>query len=269
MFVGWVRENSFVKDLENFSKKVLLDIYLIQKAKEKGIIFASYKGDEMCGIITGIVFAKTIFIHNFAYLQEMKDEDKKRLIAIFLKNLSHTNSEKTILLLAKKEEYPLFLEAGFEVYGDFSKAIYQGGAVFNFSNSMSKSINNDNYKQIIKLVDFVAFNEDRYEYILDNIKHSSLILSTRFGYMHSYGLDTNMIKLSPWIVDSGAFDDAEKLLRGVIYHRGLKNLIAFIPTNISEIKELYENYNFKFESGYKLLYKNEKPNINMEMVYGF
>jgi len=134
---------------------------------------------------------------------------------------------------------------------------------------MGKHISNENYLPIVKQIDFLAFNEDRVDFITKIAKPSSLLLSTKFGFQHSYAIDKAIIKISPWIMDDGAFDDAEKLLRGVIYHRGLKILIAFIPADILEIKELYESYNFKFESGYKLLYKNEKPNINLEMVYGF
>ena len=66
-----------------------------------------------------------------------------------------------------------------------------------------------------------------------------------------------------------AFLDAEKLLRGVIYHRGLKNLISFIPESISEIVDLYKSYNFEFKSGYKLMYKNKKPDIKLDSIYGF
>ncbi|MBI3874065.1 MAG: hypothetical protein HY307_03565, partial [Arcobacter sp.] len=154
MFVGWIRQDSFLQDLEAFATKVLIDKNLISKTKEYGEIFASYDGQEMCGIITASIFNHTILINNFAYLAHTTDDDKKRLLNILLTNLDYLDKEKIILFMAKKEESELFIEAGFQVYDSFSKATYEGGAVFNFSNSMGKSISNENYQNIIKLVDF-------------------------------------------------------------------------------------------------------------------
>ena len=64
-----------------------------------------------------------------------------------------------------------------------------------------------------------------------------------------------------------SFIDAEKLLRGVLYYRGLKIVYAFIPTNIDEIVELYHQYKFKNEGNYRLQYLGEKPNIRLESLY--
>jgi len=57
-------------------------------------------------------------------------------------------------------------------------------------------------------------------------------------------------------------------MRGVIYHRGLKKIIAFIPSDVEEITNLYQTYKFEITDGYELMYLNDKPNINIEMIYG-
>lgn len=268
MFVGWIRKNSLEKDLETLSSKVLLDKNGILKAfeEDQSLCYGIYEKENLVGILTAMSLEHTILINNFAYLSNVNKTIRERIIALFFKNIS---TSKTILFLAKSDEIDIFSNFGFVQYGNFLKATYKGGAVFNFTNAMGKHISTENYLPIIKQIDFLAFNEDRVDFITKNAKPSSLLLSTKFGFQHSYAIDKAIIKISPWIMDDGAFDDAEKLLRGVIYHRGLKILIAFIPADILEIKELYESYNFKFESGYKLLYKNERPNINLEMVYGF
>jgi hypothetical protein len=268
MFVGWIRKDSLEKDLDTLLLQVLIDKSSILKAfeEDKSLCYGIYDGDKLSGILTAVNLEKTIIINNFAYLSNINKTLRERIITLFFKNIT---TNKTILFLAKSDEIELFNNFGFVEYGKFLKATYKGGAIFNFTNAMGKYISNENYLHTIKQVDFLAFDEDRLDYITKLSKQSSLMLSTKFGYQHSYSIDKAIIKISPWIMDDGAFDDAEKLLRGVIYHRGLKILIAFIPADILEIKELYESYNFKFESGYKLLYKNEKPNINMEMIYGF
>ncbi|MEA2028925.1 MAG: hypothetical protein U9N49_08110, partial [Campylobacterota bacterium] len=107
------------------------------------------------------------------------------------------------------------------------------------------------------------------EYIFSNIfKSSSLVLSTDYAYQHSYALDKSTIKISPWIGEDGAFDDAEKLIRGVIYHRGLKRIFTFIPKDVENIVDLYKSYKFELEGEYYLMYKNAKPTIDIEMIYG-
>ena len=65
-------------------------------------------------------------------------------------------------------------------------------------------------------------------------------------------------------MDDGAFSDSEKILRGVIYHRGLKKLFAFIPSEVKEITDLYASYKFDMSDEFTLLYKNSKPSINLE-----
>ena len=61
--------------------------------------------------------------------------------------------------------------------------------------------------------------------------------------------------------------DAEKLLRGVLYYRGLKKIFAFIPKDIKEISELYESYKFKKDGNFSLLYLGEKPELKLENLY--
>lgn len=70
-------------------------------------------------------------------------------------------------------------------------------------------------------------------------------------------------------MEDAAYIDAEKILRGVIYHRGLKRIFAYIPSDVDEITNLYKSYNFSLSEEYSLLYINKKPDINLEMVYGF
>ena len=69
-------------------------------------------------------------------------------------------------------------------------------------------------------------------------------------------------------MEDASFSDAEKLLRGVIYHRGLKKIIAFIPSDVKEITDLYKSYKFELKDRMLLMYKNQKPSINLEMIYG-
>lgn len=271
MFVGWIRKNTFLSDLDEFEKSQTIDKNLILNtvSENLSLCFGAYEDNKLVSFVTAYSFEKHILINNFYYQDEVDEEIKKRLIKILLNNLYE--DEKSIIILSNVEEKNIFTSLGFLEYAKFKKAIYSGGSVaFNFSNATAKSINNDGYMPIMKNLDARCFNDDRMEYITKNIfKSSSLMLSTQFGYQHSYALNKSIIKISPWIMENGSFNEAEKLLRGIIYHRGLKKLIAFIPGGVKEITDLYESYGFNLTDDRYLMYKNTKPNLDLEMVYGF
>lgn len=271
MFVGWIRKNTFLSDLEEFEKFKVIDKNLILNTvlENQSLCFGAYEDKKLVGFITAYSFEKHILINNFSYLDELDEDIQKRLVKILLNNIFE--DEKSIMILSTPEEKSMFSSLGFLEHAKFKKALYSGGSVaFNFSNATAKSINNDGYMPIMKNLDSRCFNDERMEYITKNIfKSSSLMLSTQLGYQHSYALNKSIIKISPWVMEDGAFNEAEKLLRGVIYHRGLKKLVAFIPSDVKEITDLYESYNFNLTDSRYLMYKNTKPNLDLEMMYGF
>ncbi|MCW8837472.1 MAG: hypothetical protein OQK11_02100, partial [Thiovulaceae bacterium] len=127
-----------------------------------------------------------------------------------------------------------------------------------------------NYLPIMTSIDKIAFEQDKTPYTKNILlKQSSLVLSTQSGYQHSYAINKSLIKISPWIMRDAAFSDAEKMIRGIIYHRGLKKIFAYVPSGVKEITDLYESYKFDMSEEYTLFYKNSKPYINLEMVYAF
>ncbi|MDH4945314.1 hypothetical protein [Sulfurimonas sp. C5] len=271
MFIGWIRAKNFSSDLEIFSNTITIDKSLVLKTFEQNpsLCFGAYNENKLVAFISAYEMPNSILINNFYYMNEITDDTKKRLVKLLLNNASQTN--KSICVMSKKDEKTMLMAFGFKEYAKFKKAIYVGGAAaFNFSNATAKSIANENYIPTITKLDKKAFGESRMEYIRDILfKQSSLVLSTDFGYQHSYAIDKTLVKISPWIMEDAAYIDAEKILRGVIYHRGLKKLFAFIPSDVAEITNLYKTYNFNLDEEYSLLYINEKPDINLEMVYGF
>ncbi len=272
MFIGWLRKSSFKTDLEEFSKDRLVDTNLVLNTvnENQDLCFGAYDERKLIAFITAFRFQNSILINNFYYDDNVSSDVKKRLINLLLNNSYDENSP--ILFMAKdKTELPILKRFKFKEYAKFKKAVFNGGgAAFNFSNATAKSISGDNYITTIHKLDADAMGYDRVEYITRSVmKQSSLMLSTQFGYQHSYAVDKTLVKISPWIMVDEAFTDAEKLIRGVIYHRGLKKLLAYIPKDVKEITDLYESYNFKLVDDYTLVYLNEKPNINLASVYAF
>jgi hypothetical protein len=271
MFIGWIRKKSFYDDLVALAKKITIDQNLITKTVEEdqSLSFGIYENNELLGIITAYRFENSVLINNLYYIKELEDEVIQRVFKILLNNLYEDT--KPILFLASKSEKQIVEKLGFLKYADFKKAVHSGaGVAFNFSNATAKSISNENYLGVLKQLDQKGFGEQRVEYVTKSVmKSSSLVFSTQFAFQHSYALNQNIVKISPWIVEPGAYTDAEKLLRGVLYHRGLKTLVAFVPKNNKEITDLYQSYKFELVDDFSLMYLNNKPNIDLNYIYGF
>ena len=269
MFVGWIRKETFVDDLEKFSEKKIIDKNLILTSYESrnDLCYGAYDKDKLVCFLTAYEFENSLIINNFYYFDTVDDKIKERVLRLFLNNSSF--EEKTILILSNVIDMRLLETFFFKKYADFTKAIYTGDAEsFDFSNEMAKSLSNKNCMSIVNSVDTKAFQEKRIDYIKEKLfKTSSLLLSTSTGYLHSYALHTKIIKISPWVTEEHAFDDAEKLLRAVVFHRGLKKIIAYIPKESKKITKLYKSYNFELSDNYQLMYKNKKPKIDLEMIY--
>jgi hypothetical protein len=271
MFVGWIRKDSFKSDLDELEKSCVIDKNLLQNSAfyNQRLCFGAYEENRLEAVISAFNFDKSIYINNFYYKQNVSEEVKKRLVKLLLRNIEF--GDKSIYLLVKEDEKEIFSSLGFESFAKFRQVIYSSsGAVFNFNKAMAKSISNENYANIIKQIDKACFNDDRFGYVTKSVfKTSSLLLSTQSGFQHSYALNKSIIKLSPWIMRDMSYDDSEKMMRGVIYHRGLKKILAFIPEEVEEITNLYKTYKFDFLEQYELMYLNKKPNLNIEMIYGF
>ncbi|PLY10772.1 MAG: hypothetical protein C0626_03835 [Arcobacter sp.] len=266
MFVGYLR-NSFEEELSAIIESdKLFDLELLKQTYEvyPEYCFAAYDEGKIVGVISAYAFSKHIFINVINVLDEHK-EVLTRLIKLLVQNVSSMN----IYVLVEDKLNSYFTAFKFQEHSKFLRYMHSGEAVaFNFSNSTAKQVSGENYVEISKEIDKKVFWDDREEYIKkDCVFSNSLKLSTTSGFMHSYVVNKRYIRISPWLMQNESYLDAEKLLRGVLYYRGLKKIFAFIPKDIKEISELYESYKFKKDANFTLLYLGEKPEIKLENLY--
>ncbi|MDD3774772.1 MAG: hypothetical protein PHV08_02305 [Sulfurovaceae bacterium] len=270
MFVGWIRPD-LKEDIMQLSKEAICDKYLCYHTYKanKSLCFGIYNKEKLVGFISAFAWEKSIIINNFCYTVAIDDETKMRLIRLLLRNIE--SKQKPVLILANEHEKELFSQVDFQEYTSFYQAVrIENNASFNFSHATAESINGENYLSVANQLDEKAFGEHRPHYMSDIMqRHSSLSLCTQNGYLHSYALGKRYIRIAPWIMKTSAYIDAEKLLRGVLYHRGLKKIIAYVPTVIKEITDLYESYKFEFQKTYHLMYLHRPPILNLEMIYAF
>ncbi len=266
MFIGYLK-NGFEDSLEELSNNnPLFDLELLKQTYNvyPQYCFAAYENSKIIGVLSAYSFDSYLYVNVIEVLDGYEDI-LKRLISLLTRNFPNEN----ILLLIESDKSQELENLGFKTYSDFVRFVHSGEAVaFNFSNSTAKQVSGEHYDEIARKVDKKVFNVNRENYIkVDCIFSNSLKLSTGYGYLHSYVVNKRFIKISPWIMDNEAFLDAEKLLRGVLYYRGLKKIYGYAPKNVKEIIDLYQSYKFKIDGNFKLMYLKDKPNIVLDNLY--
>lgn len=265
------KEKSLEADLNKLGESMTIDKSLILKTYEdnSSLCFGAYDENKLVAFISAYDQDHGFLINNFFYTEDVSNDVKKRLVKLLLDNINE--DEKPIMIMAKKDEKNIFTSFKFNEFAKFKRAVYSGGGVaFNFTNATAKSITTENYLPIMSNIDKIAFNVDKVKYTKNVLfKQSSFILANDYGYQHSYAISKSVVKISPWIMKDAAYSEAEKMIRGIIYHRGLKKIFAFIPSDVEEITDLYLSYKFDISEEYTLFYKNERPSINLEMMYAF
>ncbi|TLP39336.1 hypothetical protein [Arcobacter arenosus] len=266
MFVGYLR-NDFEEDISDLLESdKLFELELLKQTYNvfPQYCFAAYENGNIVGVVSAYEFHKHIFI-NVINVLENYEEVLTRLLKLLIQNTSSMNI--FVLIDFKKKQ---FVEAfNFQEHSLFVRYMHSGEAVpFNFSNSIAKQVSGENYDDVSIKIDKQVFMDNREDYIKTDCTFSnSLKLSTQTGFLHSYVVNKRFIRVSPWLMQSESYLDAEKLLRGVLYYRGLKKIFAYAPKDVKEITELYDSYKFKKDGTYSLMYLGEKPELKLENLY--
>lgn len=268
MFVGYLR-SEFEKDITLLLERDrLFELELLKQTYKvfPQYCFAAYEDGNIVGVISAYEFNKHIFINVINLIKSYK-KVLPRLIKLLIQNTSSIN-----IFVLIEESLKTYLEVfDFQEHSSFIRYMHSTEAVaFNFSNSLAKQVSGEDYENVSRRIDKEVFMDDREKYIKNDCTFSnSLKLSCEVGFLHSYVVNKRYIRLSPWLMQSESYLEAEKLLRGVLYYRGLKKIFGFAPKDIKEITELYESYKFKKDLDYSLMYLGEKPDLKLENLYAF
>lgn len=266
MFIGYLKKD-FDKEIEELLiNNSLFELELLKQSYEAypQYCFAAYEDNKILAILSAYEFDKHLYVNVLECLPTHNN-----LIQRLLDLLIRNSSQKDIRFLIKESLLEFIDMNTFKEYASFGRFIYSGEAVaFNFSNSMAKQVTSEEYPSISKAIDLEVFKDNREDYITkDCVFSNSLPLSTKSGFLHSYVVNKRFIRISPWLMKLESFIDAEKLLRGVLYYRGLKKIFAYAPSCEEEIVKLYESYKFKKDEKYKFLYFGEEPDLRLESIY--
>jgi len=273
MFIGWLKFVD-VSQVVNIAEDVgwLADGYHIKLMimHSPHLCYGAYIDGELVGAIMAIEFERSAMIKYFMVKKAYQKQGiGKRLFETLFGVLD--NEYKNIYLHANPNLVPFFQKYGFEEKMRVGRFVNVGKVPpFNFTNAHAKELDGDNFESVISHIDKETFNENRMEFLLDEMeRNSSLKFTLPNGFQHSSVVNARHVYLGPWQVRNGHEEEAEKMMRGVLYFRGLKKVVADIPLGVEHIVDLYKRYHFQSKQQFVHMSRGKEHNILFENIYAF
>lgn len=273
MFIGWLKFAD-VSELVKIAEDVgwLVDGYHVKlmMMHSPTLCYGAYDDGKLVGAIMAIAYERTAMLK---YFMVKKDYQKqgigKRLFSTI--NSVVENDFERVYLHANPDFAPFFHQFGFESKFEVGRFVNVGKVPpYNFTNAHAKELDGSNFEAVVSTIDKETFKEDRLEFLLDEMeRNSSLKFTLANSFQHSSVVNARHVYLGPWQVRKGHEDEAEKMMRGVLYFRGLKKVIADIPMNMEHVVDLYKRYNFQKKQSFLHMSKGKMDDINFENIYAF
>lgn len=272
MFIGWLKFAD-VNRLVSIADEIgwLVDGYhaKLMMMHSPHLCYGAYEEGELVGAVMAIEFEKSAMIKYFMVKKEyQKHGIGKRLFETLLGSL-HSEYEH-IYLHAHADLVPFFETYGFEAKMEVGRFVNVGKVPpFEFSNANAKELDGDNFESIISKIDKETFSENRMDFLLDEMeRNSSLKFTLPNSFQHSSVVNSRNVYLGPWQVREGHEDEAEKMMRGVLYFRGLKKVVADIPLGVEHVVDLYKRYHFEKKQSFVHMARGESK-VKFENIYAF
>ena len=273
MFIGWLKYAD-VAELTKIAEEVgwLLDGYHVKliMMHSPHLCYGAYEDGILVGAVMAIEFETSAMIKYFM----VKPSHQKQGIGRRLFN--------TLFGVLKAEHPSLYLHANpalesfFKGYG-FKSVMEVGrylnvGKVppFSFTNAQAKELDSGNFDATIRRIDMETFGEDRMDFMLDEMeRNSSLKFALANSFQHSSVINARGVYLGPWQCREGSDEEAEKMMQGVLYFRGLKKVFADIPMGNAKAVALFEKYHFQKKGTFLHMCYGELRQVNFDNIYAF
>jgi len=273
VFIGWLKHVD-VSELVSIADEVgwLIDGYHVKLMMMHAphLCYGAYEEGRLVGAVMAIEFEHSAMIKYFMVRQSHQRRGIGR--RLFETLLSSLEAERTKLYLhANPDLVPFFEAHGFEAKMEVGRFVNVGKVPpFNFTNAHAKELDGDNFESVISAIDRETFGENRMEFLLDEMeRNSSLKFTLPNGFQHSSVVNARHVYLGPWQVREGHEDEAEKMMRGVLYFRGLKKVVADVPLGSSHVVKLYEEYHFQNKQRFVHMVRGEGSTVKFGNIYAF
>lgn len=273
MFIGWLKFAD-VSQLVKISEDIgwLLDGYHVKlmMMHSPHLCYGAYEDGKLVGAVMAIEFEKSTMIKYFMVHQDYQKKGIGRRLFTTLFEALKAEYE-TIYIHANPNLISFFESFGFSAKMDVGRFINVGKVPpFNFTNAHAKELDSNNFETIIAKIDKETFGENRMDFLLDEMeRNSSLKLTLANGFQHSSIVNARNVYLGPWQVRVGHEDEAEKMMRGVLYFRGLKKVVADVPLGVNHVVDLYEKYHFQSKQRFVHMVYGKSDTVRFENIYAF
>jgi len=262
--IGWIKVNYFINLIELANNENWIvgedELHFIYN-NYPHLFFAAFDGDKPIGFITAVLHEKSSWIGNFIVKPDYRNQGVgKRLFKTLMKALKLEN--RVIYLNANIDVIPFYAKFGFQPIVDICRFELNQKININLSSNIAQELEVISSKNYYKTV----FDEDRDIYLNSILSKSSLNLSTNNGFLHSKAIGKNIVVM-PWIVKNGAYFDAEKLIRGLIYFRNGKKIVMDVPSINIDAKTVITQYNFVESGKTTQMVLGNKLNIRYDNIY--
>ena len=273
MFIGWLKfsdVNALVKISEDIGW--LLDGYHVKlmMMHSPHLCYGAYDNGKLIGAVMAVEFEKSAMIKYFMMDKEYQKQGVGTRIFETLYTTLKADYE-TLYIHAIPEMVSFFERYGFEPKIEVGRYVNVGKVPpFNFTNAHAKELDGSNFESVIAKIDRETFTENRLDFLLDEMeRNSSLKLTLPNGFQHSSIVNSRNVYLGPWQVREGQEDEAEKMMRGLLYFRGLKKVVADVPLGMDHIVDLYERYHFQNKQRFVHMVYGKSNEVRFKNIYAF
>jgi len=273
MFIGWLKFAD-VAELTHIAQETqwLLDGYHVKLMMMHAphLCYGAYDEGELVGAIMAIPFETSAMIKYFMVKPtHQKQGIGKRLFTTLFGVLKEEHPSLYLHVLPELE--PFFTRYGFTTIVEVGRFINVGKVPpFSFTNAQAKELESGNFDATLRKIDFETFGEDRMEFMLDEMeRNSSLKFTLPNAFQHSSVINPRGVYLGPWQCRRGWEAEAEKMIQGVLYFRGLKKIFTDVPLTNTTAVALFEKYHFHQKGTFLHMTYGEYRPIKFETIYAF
>lgn len=273
MFIGWLKFSD-VAELTKIAEEAgwLLDGYhaKLMLMHSPHLCYGAYEEGILVGAVMAIEFETSAMIKYFMVKPTYQHQGIGRRLFTTLFNVLKSE-HRSLYLHANPQLKNLFESFGFKSVMEVGRYLNVGKVPpFSFTNAQAKELDSGNFDATIRKIDYETFHEDRMNFMMDEMdRNSSLKFTLPNSFQHSSVINARDVYLGPWQCRKGFEDEAEKMMQGVLYFRGLKKVIADIPLGNTKVVELFEKYHFQQRGIFLHMCYGESRNVKFENIYTF
>jgi ribosomal protein S18 acetylase RimI-like enzyme len=273
MIIRWLKYAD-VAELTSIAEETgwLLDGYHVKlmMMHSPHLCYGAYDEGVLVGAVMAIEFETSAMIKYFMVKPtHQKQGLGRRLFDTLFGALQ--NEHPSLYLHANPALESFFNAYGFNSIMEVGRFLNVGKVPpFSFTNAQAKELDGGNFDATIRRIDFETFGENRMNFMMDEMeRNSSLKFALPNSFQHSSVINSRGVYLGPWQCRDGYEEEAEKMMQGVLYFRGLKKVIADVPMGNTKAVELFEKYHFVNKGTFIHMCYGDSRNVKFENIYAF